>query len=388
MNLDIRTVIQLFVVGNLLIAALIVLGFRGRRSRFIHLWIAGLLVQAVGWPLLALQDVLPHRFGLVAGATLLSLGYALLTAVAMEFYESRRWLAWAFLPVVLAFAAMVLIDAPASRGAAGSLVFALQLALAAGFLLSRGDRWIGLRLAISGSALLAAATMAMRGAMLLDEPGMMPLVPDSSRFQSMVFLVGYIARYTYLFGFLLLIEAHHLEDIRRLATLDPLTEAYNRRTFIELAEHEMKRGQRSGRPVSLMVLDVDHFKAVNDAHGHLAGDAALKRITAVAVRALRGQDVFGRFGGEEFCVLAPETDAAGAMILAERLRHAIAEKAEGAVPTTVSIGVATLHPVTREDSLDGLIARADRALYRAKAAGRNRAEAALPPDAEMAADMA
>jgi len=122
-----------------------------------------------------------------------------------------------------------------------------------------------------------------------------------------------------------------------------------------------------------MILDLDHFKDVNDTYGHLAGDKVLCHVKAVADKCLRREDLFARYGGEEFVVLAPETDAIGATRLAERMRQAIAEiPADGGKSVTASIGLASVDIVTAETTLDGLLASADKAMYQAKASGRNR----------------
>jgi diguanylate cyclase (GGDEF)-like protein/PAS domain S-box-containing protein len=171
-------------------------------------------------------------------------------------------------------------------------------------------------------------------------------------------------------------------ELRRRATTDMLTGIANRAHFIEQAEREFARARRYGRPMAVLLLDVDHFKQVNDRHGHRVGDEALKSIAYHLMATLRLTDIAGRHGGEEFAALLPETDEDGALIVAERLRRRIAESPvtpeEGLVITlSVSIGVATLLP--DDPDLDAAIARADIALYAAKNHGRNRVEMARGP---------
>lgn len=174
--------------------------------------------------------------------------------------------------------------------------------------------------------------------------------------------------------------------LKLLATTDGLTGLSNRRELLEHGERELLRAQRYGRPFSLMLIDIDHFKKVNDQFGHASGDRVLKGMARCGQASLRESDLFGRFGGEEFLALLPETDWSGAATLAERLRQGAGQCTDGtcdqgqAIPFTVSIGVAVRGSV--DESLDAMIARADAALYRAKAAGRNRvemAEAAVAP---------
>lgn len=165
-------------------------------------------------------------------------------------------------------------------------------------------------------------------------------------------------------------------ELRRLATTDPLTGVANRRRFIEQLDKELARLKRFGLPAALLMVDIDHFKSVNDTYGHAAGDAVLKHLTASAVHHLRSIDLFGRIGGEEFAVLLPGTDRDGAMEFAEQLRSYIANTPapidQGEIHVTVSIGVTEFEPSDLVP--DTIFARADEALYRAKQAGRNRVE--------------
>ncbi|HEY0832660.1 MAG TPA: diguanylate cyclase [Azospirillum sp.] len=159
-----------------------------------------------------------------------------------------------------------------------------------------------------------------------------------------------------------------------LATTDALTEVWNRRHFMELAANEVRRAQRYRRPLGVLLFDLDRFKLVNDTYGHAAGDETLRIVVARARQALRATDSIGRFGGEEFVVLLPETDLEHARVVAERMRQAIAD---GPVdfdaerfPVTASIGVTVWQD--GEPSVEKALRRADSALYEAKQLGRNR----------------
>lgn len=163
--------------------------------------------------------------------------------------------------------------------------------------------------------------------------------------------------------------------LQELATHDGLTSLLNHRQYYLHLEEELSRSWRTGRPVSLLLLDIDHFKQINDRYGHLAGDKALKIISDQVRHACRMIDIPCRYGGEEISVILPETDAASARLIAERLRHAIEKHVfefedSGSVHITVSIGVVT--SVAPGSTPTSLTARADSALYRAKEAGRNR----------------
>ena len=163
-----------------------------------------------------------------------------------------------------------------------------------------------------------------------------------------------------------------------LATMDVLTAVWNRRHFMEQAAGEVARAWRYGRPLSVLLFDLDHFKLVNDTYGHAAGDETLRMVVQRARDALRASDGIGRYGGEEFVVLLPETDADAAQVAAERVREAIAATPvafdEHRFPVTASIGVATWRD--SEPSIEQALRRADAALYEAKLAGRNRVSVA------------
>ena len=164
-------------------------------------------------------------------------------------------------------------------------------------------------------------------------------------------------------------------ELERQAHIDYLTQLYNRGHFMQLAECELSRADRYGAQVSVLMLDVDHFKKVNDTHGHKVGDQALVKLGEVCKKTLRSFDIIGRMGGEEFAVFLPQTDQQEAMDVAQRLRIAICNTpvplAHGLpLHFSVSIGVSTRQ--SPEDNLDMLLSRADSALYAAKSAGRNR----------------
>ncbi|GAB3732001.1 hypothetical protein GCM10028862_12720 [Luteimonas pelagia] len=169
-------------------------------------------------------------------------------------------------------------------------------------------------------------------------------------------------------------------ELRRLANVDDLTGVATRRFFEEVAERELARGYRTGRPSSLVMLDIDHFKSVNDRHGHAAGDQALQALAMACRETLREEDLVGRMGGEEFAVLLPETAAERAVQIAERLRARVGAlrvvlPGGEAIGFTISLGVA-IADLARRESLDQLLARADEALYAAKHGGRDQVRVA------------
>jgi two-component system cell cycle response regulator len=176
-----------------------------------------------------------------------------------------------------------------------------------------------------------------------------------------------------------LIEVAHADRARleMLAHTDPLTQTYNRRALMDRLTEEMERARRYGLQLSVLMVDLDHFKAINDSYGHVVGDEVLRGVSATLQREARAVDVVARYGGEEFVVVLPETGTEGAMAVAERIRSRVAAVPPmpggeyGWLRVTVSIGVASV-PESGANTPEELIGVADQALYRAKAEGRNR----------------
>lgn len=169
-----------------------------------------------------------------------------------------------------------------------------------------------------------------------------------------------------------------LTRVESLAIMDPLTGIYNRRRFESIFTNEFKRAARYQLPLTCMMIDIDHFKLVNDAHGHQEGDIMLKEIARIIQTTIREVDTLARWGGEEFVVLSPNTSKEKALLAAERVRKAVAAHEFSQTKTkqaTISIGVAGI-PDPSIDSLDKMVHAADLAMYEAKKNGRNRVESA------------
>jgi diguanylate cyclase (GGDEF)-like protein len=178
------------------------------------------------------------------------------------------------------------------------------------------------------------------------------------------------------------VEHAYYEAIYEMVARDGLTGVYNRRKFFDEGSREFARAQRYRRPLSLVMLDIDFFKNVNDQHGHLGGDAVLKQLAGRLQPLVRTEELFARLGGEEFAVLCPETDAARAEVLAEKLRalcgHEPFDCNGVAVRVTLSCGVAEIQP--QMSRFEDLIRIADEALYQAKHGGRDRVVAVRGPN--------
>lgn len=163
------------------------------------------------------------------------------------------------------------------------------------------------------------------------------------------------------------------KELRRIASMDELTGTHTRRHLLELGEHEQRRRARHGHSMAILMMDLDHFKQINDRYGHAAGDQMLRDFGFLLRSSLRKGDIAGRFGGEEFLAILPETDLETARLIAERLCARVRENQtlwnEHALAVTVSVGVVVL---SGAEALERAIGRADRALYAAKDAGRDR----------------
>jgi diguanylate cyclase (GGDEF)-like protein len=168
--------------------------------------------------------------------------------------------------------------------------------------------------------------------------------------------------------------------LRWEAMTDPLTGLLNRRRFLELSNREEDRSRRYDLPFSVLMVDIDHFKRINDGHGHPVGDRVIQALADICTKALRPHDILARFGGEEFVLTLPQTPADGAYIVAERIRRMVevcaVETDNASVGFTVSIGMSSYEKGQR---FDQVVARADQALYEAKHGGRNRV-VGLPPE--------
>jgi diguanylate cyclase (GGDEF)-like protein len=175
------------------------------------------------------------------------------------------------------------------------------------------------------------------------------------------------------------VDEHYQKKLFESALRDGLTATFNRRYFVDRLHTEIRFAVRHEKVLGLLFVDIDHFKKINDVHGHLAGDEVLAGVARVMTQTIRAEDVLARYGGEEFAVICREIDLEGARILGERLRVAVAEQkfehAGKVIPVTVSVGAAVESKI---DDAHAFIAAADAAMYEAKRAGRNRVTLAKP----------
>lgn len=358
------------------VMGLVLLGLRRSYPPSIHgllPWGLAPLLCALAAGVYALEGLAPPFLVAQGGNALLMVGCGLFLFGSQRFYGlPSTWPWWAGLGVIcLAVLGWFLLVQPDYR--IRVLIFTATLAatvIANLRLLLRHGRGFAPR--------FTAAVLALQALVLLAR-GIAALWIDaaqSNRFAPSLIQTSYIAVFSFSvllisIGVLLTASERLRQEFEHIATHDALTGALTRRAVLEAGERELERWQRYGRPLSLLLLDIDHFKQINDQHGHLVGDRVLGDFVALLGRTLRHADRLGRFGGEEFIVLLPETDAAAALAAAERMREAVAAY-PGPPACTVSIGLASAAP--GDTRLDALLARADAALYRAKATGRDRVE--------------
>jgi len=345
----------------------------------LELWGAGSCAQAAGALLLSFRAGLPDVVPAILGPSLLVLGQSLILHAIRRFHGDRFRPALIYTPAaaMLIGACIFLFgrDMMNVRAAIYSATSFIPLVLSMHLLFT------GFRERLRAPARLAAAALGMIALLLLYQ-ALHSIVLEIGLLESRnISYVLFVALYGGLnvlatFGFLLMANERLHAEIERMATLDSLTEVFNRRTFIKLAEVELARAERAGTRVAVVFLDMDAFKAINDTHGHAVGDRILLEFVGCTRSILRRQDVFGRFGGEEFCLLLPETGLDEGRQAAERVRAAVAAmeiRFDGlAVSATVSAGVSgsEVHGMDFERMLRG----ADQALYAAKRNGRNRVE--------------
>lgn len=359
------------------------------RLRYLDLavWAWGSWSLLAGFLMLASRVVLPVWVSALAGNGLIALGIVIYNEAIFRHVLGRslpRWLWWLAPGVAWGLTAWMLNWPLHVRTSAISLVYALLLMPAIVVLLGPGWRGESSMRSVALTLLAACGSLLLRSVHALMHPADYVDLLQSSLGQGLTFLFSFICLIGAGFGFVLANFERIARRMEEMATTDGLTGCLNRSTADALLRHELERGRRHAAPVAFVLLDLDHFKDVNDCHGHHAGDVALRTFAQEVRQRLRGSDVVGRWGGEEFGLVLPATDAAGALRLVEQIREAVAQLSldddDGRVfGLTVSAGIAVAPP---DGSLNAeqLFTQADRALYRAKADGRNRVEVhdALP----------
>ena len=385
-DIDIQTAIKLRVIADVSVAVLLLLyrkeeGFK----RALRLFLTGQILNAIGMALISFRGEIPLLLSAQLGNIVVYVGIALQMFAFTLVCSSRFQFKTAFAVIVVVGALLFLsIDLLLSDQTSSRAYYVLVSSLVVGCLYGLGGMGL-IGSAYSSLLRKALATIFIVLALfyfgrvyLAHTYGMAIFTPHPV--QALTYAILLVATIVCGLGFLLVAHEESDQALRLAAITDPLTKLDNRRRFNEVLNIEFYRLKRSGAPLSLIMIDVDHFKRFNDRYGHVQGDECLRRVgQAIKSAVSRASDAAARFGGEEFVVVAPETDTAGALTLAENIRQALEGLAiphddnSAASHVTASLGVVTRY-VSELETPEVLVDLADQALYRAKQAGRNRTE--------------
>lgn len=385
MHLDSRTLLfaltLTLILTNILMALslFVAVGTQERDKRNgLGKWAVAILLETLAWILLSGRGFIPDFISIVIANAFKAGAHAMVLMALVEF-QGRAMPRWQYLlPVALVIvAASALIDDLPGRFVWVSMIYGFQLLLIMRVLLTdrktrAGRAW---RLLLAGTFALFTV-LALRVFIAYTAPDSLAQLDNGQQphwIQLLTFVAMMATALLGSIGFILMVKEQADREVMHLAMTDSLTQVPNRRALIDHVERTL--AHRGGQPVAVLMIDVDHFKHINDKHGHLVGDAVLRQIAALLTKRLRRYDFMGRYGGEEFCVVAPDTDAESARQLAEALRELVASTPlpteRGDLSVSISIGCTFCH-ADGEKPLNTVLSEADDALYAAKQAGRNR----------------
>ncbi|MCW8883108.1 MAG: diguanylate cyclase [Sedimenticola sp.] len=377
-QLDIRTLSLLAVLVALLMAGAMLLLWRlNPEERSVRYWAVGNWAIAVGFLCIGLRGFLPIFISVVVANSLIVAGYGLFLAGVWEFLgKSIRW--WVIkTAVALVFLSFLYFTYQSPDISARIVIVSLVIAILSGLSANALIREVSQRMqkiqTLTASVfMLHALYLSLRSIATLTGTPVYDLF-SPNLVQALAFLDVIVVAICLTFGFTSMINRRLQFHLDHLASYDILTGVFNRRAFEQAAVREIARCSRQKKQISILLLDIDHFKRINDRYGHPVGDKVLKATAGTIADVLRTEDILGRIGGEEFCMLLPEADQEAAIDVSERVRLAVCENAmeyaDETIKITVSIGVATI----RSDEMDWtqMFQIADEALYRAKEGGRN-----------------
>ncbi|MGT2432021.1 diguanylate cyclase [Cupriavidus basilensis] len=381
-QIDLRTTVFLSSVMSALMSVVLLSAYYSfpRTIKGIGYWVTGLLILVVTPVLFWLRGIVPDWLSIVVGNALLLGAIGLWTLAIQAFYgrPQTRGLAAGLTAVATLLLAWFALAAPnyVARVIIATFFVSIFYTMQCVLMLRHGERHFS---TYFFGGLMAAQTlvvMARFGTSLFAGLAEQTLFAPDDLIQTLYLSANTFMVLALSVAFMLVITRRLHVELDILSRTDPLTQLLNRRALYDAGQRELERMQVDGEEMALLLIDLDHFKRVNDSLGHAEGDRVLKEFSAMLKRELPAHAYPGRFGGEEFLVLLPRTGMDGALALAERLRSMSARFfGRRIAELTISIGVACLDKT--ETRLDGAIGRADRALYRAKSAGRNRVEAVM-----------
>jgi len=384
MTLDIPTVYFVSVSTNIAMTLAVMIVAMRQSIPGLKLLAWGLVSNSGYYLVGGARSTLPEMIAVGVGNMLGALTLSLVLMAVLASRQARMPPMLYMTPVVLMLiASLALIDDRGGRLIVASFILAYQIGLILWALLQAGKVIVGRgRLIMALACIAGMSTMIYRG--LSFWLGWHEVTPFQSRdaLNTLFYMINYLGMFFLAFGFVLSTVEQSAELNRRLAQQDPLTGLANRRALFESMDTLFARAGTAGAPISLMIIDVDLFKQVNDRFGHQVGDAVLKQVAYTIRQRLRSSDIVCRFGGEEFLAVLPNTRPDDVKGIAEELRQAIASMpvdADGRViDVSISIGLFCTERLLPEQTPDVIIALADKALYRAKQNGRNRVESAEP----------
>jgi diguanylate cyclase (GGDEF)-like protein len=374
LHIDLQTVYCMLAGMNLLLSAtLLYLHLSmARRVEGMQQWAGSAFLLFLAFAAYTGRGILPDSVSIVAGNVLLLGGLASYYFGCQRYHQLQpayyRWLG-AILALVPLLAWFTFVEANFRlRVAALLLVWAVFAAAQLRLFLRQELKAVSTRFMLA-LTLVQVFTIAVRLASLgfmTDSTGLLDGTPFENLYiaaSSLCIVMGLGV------GILIMISERLRSDLEQLARRDALTGLLARAPLLDACSLELSRGQRHQRSISVLMLDIDHFRTVNETYGHQIGDQVLVDFANRVSSLLRPSDQFGRFGGEEFLLVLPETAQSEALVVAERVRQTAATAGPDTPPVTVSIGVATMGPATR--TVDALLRQSDKALLRAKAAGCN-----------------
>ncbi|MEJ2622707.1 MAG: GGDEF domain-containing protein [Candidatus Thiodiazotropha sp.] len=380
MTLDIPSIYFVSIVTNLSMTLAVMIVALRQSIPGLKLLAWGLVANSGYYLVLGAKGILPDLLAIGVGNMLGALTLALVLKAVLNSRRAKMEPVFYITPVALMLiVSLLLVDDRSSRLTIASFILSYQITLILWALVRPGNAFVGRGRMIMAIACVAGIlTMAYRGLSFLF--GWHEVTPFQFRdtLTTVFYMINYLGMFFLAFGFVLSAVEQGAEQNRRMALIDPLTGLFNRRALFEAMDNLFLNAEAEGQPLSLMIMDIDLFKQVNDVYGHQVGDIVLKRVASTISGRLRHGDIVGRIGGEEFLAVLPETLPEGAMQLAEELRQTMAAELiiikEQEIQVTISVGLYSSVSLASAQTPDSVIAAADKALYRAKSNGRNRVE--------------
>jgi diguanylate cyclase (GGDEF)-like protein len=380
--LDVRTMMLMAVGITAVLAFCLAISLQHHRAPVgdsARCWIRGTALQSLAWLAFALRDQIPDVLSVLLGNLLICLAYAEYPRALRVFRGStRRWhtpqlIALCVVPPVVLYT--WLTPSVTLRTVTTSMIELVLLALGAREAVCKSPRpWPTSHRITAVTFICGAALLLVRIVYEAVNPQLLASGIAVTPMQCLTF--GYMALAPVLltFGFVLMCTDYTRAELEKLAATDPLTGVLNRRMLGQLAERHIASALRYGQALSVLLIDVDRFKSINDAYGHEVGDQVLQHVVKAVQQQLRPGDLVGRVGGEEFLIVLGDTDAGEAALVAERLRIAVTalDLPQRGVPLALSISIGVASLGDRAAGFDELVRHADRAMYLAKRGGRNR----------------